>query len=104
MITYVVQARDSLYSIALRFGTTVEAIMQANRLTSPALYIGQPLSIPVSGPVEYVVQAGDSLYTISRKLNATIEAKPQRPDPRREFPRHLQRSVYEGNREFRPSS
>jgi LysM repeat protein len=32
---YVVQEGDTLFGIATRFGTTVEAIMQANRLTDP---------------------------------------------------------------------
>jgi tetratricopeptide (TPR) repeat protein len=44
--TYVVRRGDTLYSIARRHGTTVEAIMQANGLTSYTIYVGQRLYMP----------------------------------------------------------
>lgn len=43
---YTVQAGDTLWLLAQRFGTTVEAIMSLNGLTSSNLYIGQVLRIP----------------------------------------------------------
>lgn len=45
-LVYVVQAGDTLSGIARRFGTTVEAIMELNSLTSDLLSIGQELLIP----------------------------------------------------------
>jgi spore germination protein len=45
--TYTVKAGDSLYQIAQRFNTTVEAIVALNNLTSTALNVGQRLIIPV---------------------------------------------------------
>lgn len=45
---YTVQAGDTLWLLSRRFNTTVEAIMQANGLTSDLLHIGQVLRIPVS--------------------------------------------------------
>jgi LysM repeat protein len=46
---YTVQAGDSLFVIAQRFGTTVNAIVEANNLSNPnALQIGQQLIIPGS--------------------------------------------------------
>jgi LysM repeat protein len=46
-----VQPGDTLWSIAARFGITVQAIMQANQLTDPnSLYAGLRLFIPVPGP------------------------------------------------------
>ena len=45
--TYIVQEGDTLYAIAQRYGTTVEAIMQANGLNSTRINIGQNLRIPV---------------------------------------------------------
>lgn len=47
--TYVVQRGDTLSSIALRYGTTVAALMAANRLANPNfIYVGQRLVIPSS--------------------------------------------------------
>jgi len=45
-ITYVVRAGDTLFSIARRYNTTVEAIMAANRMPNYNIYIGQVLIIP----------------------------------------------------------
>lgn len=73
------------------YGTTVEAIMEANGLTaSTILRIGQQLIIPYPGPTggagpempvisagtvfTYVVQAGDSLYSIATLYGTTVEA------------------------------
>ncbi|HEX3053843.1 MAG TPA: LysM domain-containing protein, partial [Aggregatilineaceae bacterium] len=45
--TYTVVAGDTLSRIALRFGTTVQAIVSANGITNPNLiYVGQVLTIP----------------------------------------------------------
>ncbi|HBY96631.1 MAG: LysM peptidoglycan-binding domain-containing protein [Ardenticatenaceae bacterium] len=43
---YTVQRGDTLYSIARRYNTTVEAIRQANGLSSNLIYVGQKLVIP----------------------------------------------------------
>ena len=43
---YVVRRGDTLYSIARRYGTTVQAIMAANGLTNYNIYVGQQLRIP----------------------------------------------------------
>ena len=47
--TYTVKSGDNLYQIALKYGTTVEAIMQANGLTSTIIIVGQVLIIPTGG-------------------------------------------------------
>lgn len=44
--TYTVQPGDTLFSIAQRYGTSVEAIVYANGLTSDFIYAGQELNIP----------------------------------------------------------
>jgi len=47
--TYTVQAGDTLFDIANRFGTTVAAIVEANGLTDPdRLSIGQVLELPTT--------------------------------------------------------
>ncbi|MBI5960140.1 MAG: LysM peptidoglycan-binding domain-containing protein [Chloroflexi bacterium] len=48
--TYTVVAGDSLYRIALKFGTTTSAIAALNGITNPNLiYVGQVLKIPAGG-------------------------------------------------------
>lgn len=74
---YVVQSGDSLWKIAQRYGTTVDAIKSLNGLTSDALSVGQALKIPASqsgGYTEYTVRSGDTLWLISRRYNTTVDA------------------------------
>ena len=53
-IIYVVQPGDTLYDLARRFGTTVDAIVAANDIQDPNLiYVGQMLRIPVTFPWPY---------------------------------------------------
>lgn len=72
--TYTVKRGDSLYSIAQKFGITVNELKASNNLTNDTLVIGQQLIIPqsdVSGDL-YQVQKGDTLYSISRKLGVSV--------------------------------
>jgi len=47
---YVVQAGDSLLGIALNFGLTMDALLEANNLTNPDfVFVGQRLTIPGAG-------------------------------------------------------
>lgn len=81
---YVVQAGDSLYSIATKFGTTVDELKDANDLASNSLSIGQELIIPRKTTSEeevpptedvdtYTVQSGDNLYSIARRFNTSVD-------------------------------
>lgn len=69
-VQHVVQWGDTVYSLARRYGTTVEAIAQANNLPPNYLIkVGQVLIIPgapVSAEV-YVVKPGDTLYSIASR-------------------------------------
>ena len=76
---YTVKKGDTLYSIANRFNTTVQALKTLNNLTSNTLTIGQILKIPTTdnnlpeeSTDEYTVQSGDSLYLIAQKFNTTV--------------------------------
>lgn len=76
-IEYIVQPGDTLWSLARRYGTTVNAIQQKNNLTSDLLLVGQTLLIPssmASSSLEYTVSAGDTLWSIARKYGTTVNA------------------------------
>ena len=48
--TYIVQPGDNLFRIALRNGTTVSVLAQANGIVNPSLiFVGQEIVIPTSG-------------------------------------------------------
>ncbi len=77
MNTYIVQKGDTLYGIAKKYNTSVNAIKKDNNLTNDRLYIGQQLKIKTSdsAPLEcivYTVKKGDNLYSIAKKYNTTV--------------------------------
>jgi LysM repeat protein len=91
---YIVQRGDTLYSIARRYGTTVNALVQANGLqNSNRIYVGQRLIVSTSGAVQqaatsgssapsgssssssvHVVQRGENLYRIALRYGTTVQA------------------------------
>lgn len=79
---YTIVAGDTLYKLAQRFGTTVDAIVRANpQITDPnKLQIGQVICIP-TGPTPpcpgqlYTVQAGDTIFRIAQRFNVTVDRK-----------------------------
>lgn len=76
-VTHVVKKGENLFRIALRYGSTVETIANANGIANPALiYVGQELTIPggkqpepSEGATTYVVQPGDNLFRIALRHN-----------------------------------
>ncbi len=93
-ITYVVQRGDTLFSIAKRFGVTVEQLRQLNGIGSDNLiHTGQRLIIstaPITvtpppppplgatstplpnGTLIHIVQHGETLYSIARRYGVTL--------------------------------
>jgi len=87
---YEVKAGDSLYTIAQKYGITVEELMRFNNLKNTILSVGQILKIPKEednfGPIKecygtgyeepkyetYVVKKGDNLYDIARRYNTSV--------------------------------
>jgi LysM repeat protein/peptidoglycan hydrolase-like protein with peptidoglycan-binding domain len=78
VLTHVVQAGDTLFLLARRFGTTVEAIRNLNSLTGDLLIVGQRLLIPTSYPqtssFNHTVVAGDTLFLLAQRFGTTVEA------------------------------
>lgn len=74
---YTVKSGDSLWSIARKFGITVDELKNANNLSSNLLSVGQNLIIPGKDldatDEEYVVKKGDSLYSIAKKYNTSVD-------------------------------
>ncbi len=89
-VNYTVQAGDNLYSIANKFGTTVDKIKKDNNLKTDVLSIGQILIVKDNKSVSsveecygedfvvpedyitYTVKSGDNLYSIARKYNTSV--------------------------------
>ena len=77
---YIVKKGDSLYSIANKYGITVNELKAANNLTSNLLNVGQTLSIPTINPditlpenyIVYTVKKGDTLYKIASEYNVSV--------------------------------
>ena len=74
--TYTVKSGDTLYAIANKYNTTVDALKSLNNLTSNSLSIGQTLKIPSSSSdnVVYTVKSGDTLYGIAEEFGTTVSA------------------------------
>ena len=75
-VVYEVVPNDTLYSIARRFNTKVDAIKSYNNLNSNLLNVGQILQIPIDN-VEiayqtYKIEPGDTLFSIARRYNTTV--------------------------------
>jgi LysM repeat protein len=93
-LTHYVKAGENLTSIATDYGTTVEAIVEANQIEDPrSLRTGQELIIPLAGSVGgptpvpgaptapphgtevvvHVVQPGESLLGIALEYDTSVE-------------------------------
>ncbi|EGQ4058285.1 LysM peptidoglycan-binding domain-containing protein [Staphylococcus pseudintermedius] len=82
---YTVQSGDSLWSIAQKYGTTVDALKQSNQLQNNMVFPGQVLSIgggsgaqssatvPQQTGGTYTVQAGESLNVIATKYGVSVQ-------------------------------
>jgi len=91
-VTYIVEAGDTLSSIAEQFGVEVLLLMSVNGIvTADQIFIGQTLIIPPLGSelptetpipltlvpgtrIQYVVKPGDNLQSIAARFNSTAEA------------------------------
>ena len=90
-VDYIVVKGDSLYSIANKFGTTVDKIKELNDLKSNIINVGDRLIVDdrrgVSSVLEcfgssdynnqkyinYMVIKGDNLYNLAKKYNTSVD-------------------------------
>lgn len=76
---YIVKKGDSLWSIANKYGLTVDKLKDINNLSSNMLSVGQKLLINDGTDVDnvnenyYIVKSGDTLYSIAKKYGLTVE-------------------------------
>ena len=92
-LVHVVVEGDTLSGIAEHYGTTIEAITEANSLTDSVIWIGQELTIPEAAPTpeptptatpesgsgdgeetSYTVQDGDTATDIAAAFDVTLAA------------------------------
>ena len=79
---YTIVAGDTLFALARRFNTTVQAIINANPGIDPnSLQIGRMICIPVApapgtcpGGFTYAIRAGDTFFSIARRFGTTVSA------------------------------
>jgi LysM repeat protein len=87
---YTVGTFDTLATIAQKFNTTVDQLMQANCLTAPAVSWGQTIYVPSNAPtptplptfnvclpappswMSYRVQPGDTLFGLAARFNTSV--------------------------------
>jgi murein DD-endopeptidase MepM/ murein hydrolase activator NlpD len=82
---HIVQRGETLFSIAQRYGLTVDAITHANGVPDPRqIYVGQRLVIPssktdasVTETVPYIFQAGDTLVSVAKRYGTTWQTLAQ---------------------------
>ncbi len=78
--TYTVKQGDTLWSIAGKYGISVDELIKLNNLGTTFLRIGQVLKVPnkkIHPPVDsdeiYTVKAGDTLWNIAKRYNINVE-------------------------------
>lgn len=73
---YTVKSGDTLYSIAKKYGITVDKLKDLNNLKSNMISINQKLLVNDQKKDQttnaYVVEKGDTLYSIAKKYSTTV--------------------------------
>lgn len=73
---YTVKSGDTLYSIAKKYGITVDKLKDLNNLKSNMISVNQKLLVNDQKKNQttnaYVVEKGDTLYSIAKKYSTTV--------------------------------
>lgn len=75
---YIVQKGDSLWSIANKYGITVDKLKDINNLKSNLISVGQKILVKDTSSsldvgIYYTVNSGDTLYGIANKYGLTVD-------------------------------
>ncbi len=73
---HTVSPGESLYSISLNYGITLNSLAEANGIQGSMIYPGQQLYVPengTGGDSFYTVRAGDSLYLIGQMFGISYQ-------------------------------
>jgi N-acetylmuramoyl-L-alanine amidase len=70
--THTVVSGDTLWSIANKYGMTVDELKQLNNLTSDTITVGQVLKVKATAKYHTVV-SGDTISGIAVKYNTTVD-------------------------------
>ena len=83
MFMYTVKSGDTLYSIARKYNTTPQKIIDLNYLKNTNITPGQILRIPetytkeedmyLPNYINYIVKRGDTLYSIAKANNISVD-------------------------------
>ena len=84
-LIYTVQPGDTLYTISLLFGVSVQSILALNNIPAPSqIYPGLKIVLPKNavnpfqpvepGIIRYAVLPGDTLYRIARRFGTTAQS------------------------------
>lgn len=88
---YVIKNGDSLWKLAVQFGSTVNELKQWNNLSSDLIHVGQKLKVaglavpvvatpqptvtnPTSTTTEYTIQSGDTVGRIAAQFDMTVSS------------------------------
>jgi len=73
--SYVVQAGDTVTSIAQKFSVTTDSVKWSNNLTSDTVALGTKLTIPPTGVngIVYNVKSGDTVQSLATKYKANVD-------------------------------
>ncbi|MTI79301.1 MAG: LysM peptidoglycan-binding domain-containing protein [Firmicutes bacterium] len=80
-IPYTIRSGDTFYSIARRYGVSLDDLLEANPGVDPdSLRVGQIICVPGVSPEQcepgqrpYVIQRGDTFYSIAQRFDITVQ-------------------------------
>jgi cell wall-associated NlpC family hydrolase len=78
--SYTVKPGDTAFSIAARFGIKADELLKRNKLSGPALHVGQVLDVPdqaiqavAPATVKHTVATGETLFSIAKKYGSSVD-------------------------------